>query len=158
MLQRGIDQQIVPDAGADFLSRGKNVAAHRPVIRDIMEFVAREVLEVPVIVLGMEHEPADIIRGHRIPVTIRVATVKPLVGIGRAGGGVVHRHDFQRTFPEISDRVREAKEFPACARIVLDPDIRRGKGHQVRIIRRAGGIRAHDTNCETAKTNSHHQS
>ena len=139
VFQRGIDKQIISDAEADLLGRGKNVATHGSIGRHVVEFVAREVFEVPVIVLGMEHERADIVGGHRMPDIIRVVSVKPLVGIGGAGGGVVHRNHFERTLAKIGNRDRETKQFPARSEIVLDADIRRRKRDQVWIMRRAGG-------------------
>src|ERR1041384_6656136 len=78
------------------------------------------------------------IGGHRVPVAVRVVAVKPLVGLGGAGGCVVYRNQLQRTFAKIGDRVRKTKELLARTGRVLDPEVKRGNGYQVRIMRCPG--------------------
>jgi len=74
-------------------------------------------------VLRMKNECADKNRAGNIPVAVSVMTVETLIGVGRAGRGVVCRNDFQRPFAKIGNAVREPKPLLARGLVILDANV-----------------------------------
>src|SRR5213075_3002991 len=106
----------------------------------ITQFIAGEVLEVPVIVLRMEDERSDVDRTGDAPDAAVVMGIEALIGLGPAGRGIVRRNELERTFADVGNGVGETKELLAGGRVVFDSDVRWRQCSEVGVMDRAGGI------------------